>query len=888
MVASANGGDLYSFHTTMNHDDGPQSSEEGSGMHSPVLYGAAPGDSSFRYQHDPLDVQPAPAILTTSPYHDYSLAAQQNQIVLDGGRHLPYSNTHYLPHPSPPGHPPRGHLGLDIHNDPRLPSPAQASGSSVDWYGNIPERRLHGGQPQEHSYPRPGGTSVAISMNPDHRPQVVAPPEHTEHSAPPPSATSTTERRKETSNVVIACRQCRSRKIRCDSTRPGCNNCARRNNQCEYDAVPKRRGPDKRPGTRQRSCKKRPPPDGTNPAPPKRKKTSSDRAQEPRESSQPRAKDNLNMAQPSSRSPPTIPRASDRMAPQGYPYAHHPNASPTTDLRVTTGHPDLLAVKVEQSPTYRRELGYDQGSYPKSSFPRQLDVNSFPSLGAVPRNINLQPLNGVLAEQLNQNWARLLKANPVQVIVSEVAFVVEGTGHYLSFINVDFLEKQLWQDQYRSIHPGFIWAALALANLMRSSSVGRGQQGLQIALALFHEAKTALDIAWADATYAYAALIIALFESSAQPNYTHDRALTALVELDDYIHQMQLTLSDHHHPDVTRYEGCPVIFYPSDRENLDPRKPCPCIMASPVDLYNGANVSRSYTPRWDPSWTAEQIKAEEIRRLCWSALSLISAFLAQAATDNRRMPQFHLSNPRSYELLFPGEVNDALEPAFNHSDGLTTKESVWALYCRSMLLWNFCNRFRHLHSTEDEGISDELAEALSEAQTIDESLDMHKCNLDTLLIYTTREYTHNIRVVVTQGMRVLQGLDRGGRPGLFFKRKQAEEWIHHQEKLVRQVLNTLNNLGSPDGVQLTERPFRVQWFIHQLNTCIQLWEYERTLDEALDLGKRLMQIVDTMNSLWDCQENRAEASHLRSRLIEACRVTGVEGPFSPTRQSGRL
>lgn len=51
----------------------------------------------------------------------------------------------------------------------------------------------------------------------------------------------------------------RARKIRCDSTRPHCNNCVRRGNDCEYDAKPKRRGPDKRPGTRQRSCKKRPP-----------------------------------------------------------------------------------------------------------------------------------------------------------------------------------------------------------------------------------------------------------------------------------------------------------------------------------------------------------------------------------------------------------------------------------------------------------------------------------------------------------------------------------------------------------------------------------------------------------------------------------------------------
>ncbi|KAH9029572.1 hypothetical protein EDB85DRAFT_2250787 [Lactarius pseudohatsudake] len=48
-----------------------------------------------------------------------------------------------------------------------------------------------------------------------------------------------------------------SRKIRCDSTRPKCQNCLKRGNDCAYDKVPKRRGPDKCPGTRKRSCKKR-------------------------------------------------------------------------------------------------------------------------------------------------------------------------------------------------------------------------------------------------------------------------------------------------------------------------------------------------------------------------------------------------------------------------------------------------------------------------------------------------------------------------------------------------------------------------------------------------------------------------------------------------------
>lgn len=63
----------------------------------------------------------------------------------------------------------------------------------------------------------------------------------------------------------------RSRKIRCDSTRPMCQNCIKRGNDCIYDKVPKRRGPDKRPGTRKRSCKKRQS-DGSEPQPKKKRR----------------------------------------------------------------------------------------------------------------------------------------------------------------------------------------------------------------------------------------------------------------------------------------------------------------------------------------------------------------------------------------------------------------------------------------------------------------------------------------------------------------------------------------------------------------------------------------------------------------------------------------
>jgi len=50
----------------------------------------------------------------------------------------------------------------------------------------------------------------------------------------------------------------RTRKVRCDSAKPLCKNCVRRSDPCEYDFAPKRRGPDKQPGTRRRLYKKKP------------------------------------------------------------------------------------------------------------------------------------------------------------------------------------------------------------------------------------------------------------------------------------------------------------------------------------------------------------------------------------------------------------------------------------------------------------------------------------------------------------------------------------------------------------------------------------------------------------------------------------------------------
>lgn len=69
--------------------------------------------------------------------------------------------------------------------------------------------------------------------------------------------------------------------------------------------MPKRRGPDKRPGTRQRRCKKRAP-DESMPPNPKRRRTAPEPAQDPQEVQPHRIKENMpdsKRASPSFRHP---------------------------------------------------------------------------------------------------------------------------------------------------------------------------------------------------------------------------------------------------------------------------------------------------------------------------------------------------------------------------------------------------------------------------------------------------------------------------------------------------------------------------------------------------------------------------------------------------------
>ena len=213
MVASADA-DIYSPFRMISEDGGP-SSEEGSGLHSPVFGAPYPTHSDncmfsvaisvhhsptfvnkVRYQHNQLDVHhPTPMMI---PQYDYghSLNTQQPPMLhttlqppSSDARHVTFS--HY-------NIPTRNHIGTEFSpQTSRIPSVSHVA--PIDF--RYSERRLPGAPSHDHSYTRTTGMSMAS----DHGPS--APASNTHSPTPAESSTSTKDVRKETSSVVIACRQ---------------------------------------------------------------------------------------------------------------------------------------------------------------------------------------------------------------------------------------------------------------------------------------------------------------------------------------------------------------------------------------------------------------------------------------------------------------------------------------------------------------------------------------------------------------------------------------------------------------------------------------------------------------------------------------------------------
>ncbi|KAJ7137570.1 hypothetical protein C8R43DRAFT_1072243 [Mycena crocata] len=744
--------------------------------------------------------------------------------------------------------------------------------------------------------------------------------------------------RRTTSTAVIACRQCRTRKIRCDSTRPNCSNCARREDPCEYDPAPKRRGPDKKPGTRQRRCKKRPDErEGEEvalrrPIAPSSASTAAIQIALPSPALVP---------SPESVSPVQQRRSAERNESEKKPAKRqkvsHTHGQTTQQQHLSASDVGSSARYGMPTPTpasssygaydvapFARSAGYDLGLGGRQAdlelgHRRDLDLGlggnrqEVPHLGhrqSPPQGEHPQfpglPSATVQAAQQGW-WDAFLRSYTLRDIAEELNFLYNESSITLSFINVRFLLETLWSPtRYLTLQPAFILASMALAYLIQSSETGRGAAGRATAAFLRHSAQDALerawrDAIWVDASLAEAALIIAIYESSAHPEYHPDRLARALTFLDEVLSTLNLTALDAGNPDVCRFarDAAPVVPAPA----IDPRTtPCACVpTGTPAPERNSSMWASSSALPWDPNWSAREIRAEECRRVCWSALTLVTSFRAEgmalAPTDDMFLG-LRICEPANYLLLFPNEMYDRNQSGFGsgrrQQDGnggetgaAHPKNAIWALYCRSLLLANFCSNVtaRHVESREErENLAEALQESWNEALAIQDALDAHVCGLHVAIGYVCRENIVNAQMVVTKALRNLQGLPAGNRPGPLFNRRQAEEWIYSQDEVLKRVIISIQYLSDPRGQHLTQRPFAVTWFYHQLAICLLLWENDTSLGEVLTLAKSFLVPLDVMNALWPCQLIQLQCAALRKRLAAHCRSAGHEPP-SPSNYS---
>ncbi|PVF96723.1 hypothetical protein CPB86DRAFT_786652 [Serendipita vermifera] len=420
-----------------------------------------------------------------------------------------------------------------------------------------------------------------------------------------PTSSKPNSTQKGSSNSVVACRQCHSRKVKCDSQRPQCKNCVRRSDPCEYDAAQKRRGPDKRPGTRQRSFKKRP--EGLDPLARRRRVgrqklettlaqaniLSVDKALEQLQEgdlsvyeSTGTAIFTTNSAQAdwSSNNTPSGVGSLDTGT-----IIHDTGFSLLDTLAQTTEHEVQGALYC--TPSLQKPLDLFQ------SFSTPDPVFSMANLIYHPRRVTSVNNGGTVVQVLNAYdyvprgpslifskqtwWDNLLTlyshdtTQATQKVFQDLSYILISSTYWLSHIHFGRFIRDLYDPERRlQIQPSLVFATLAVATLMKSSEAGLGKEGRKFALWLRDAAQASLDASvnasWIDPSLAKAALILTIFESSAHPLFSPARASSAVYFLDSLIQAMNLVTLDAHDPMVPRF--------PADE--------LPIVSEDPITLFN--------------------------------------------------------------------------------------------------------------------------------------------------------------------------------------------------------------------------------------------------------------------------------------------------------------
>ncbi|KAF5330254.1 hypothetical protein D9758_014443 [Tetrapyrgos nigripes] len=912
------------------------------------------------YSQQPMN-QPRPFSYRDTHFDQYPYEDQNAQ-----GVRLPYSNSRQYPSPISDG----SQAGLSpvstpVYDQGQYPSSYAASQSyttsgysletAYDLSGPIPSVS----QLRRREFPSSVDTSIASSANyqPPNSAATISSNEGWSPNGRQPSPTISEPQKRKTrrekpkiplalnqpfttqgkprARVYVACLQCRTRKIRCDGAKPVCHNCGRRsngNNECTYDTVPRRRGPDKTPGARQRMARDM--------------RGDLERSRRRR---RPRSPEN-EISKASGYS--NVPVPNHRHTRSGSESNHHGSLSPASSSDylstpcvpmqeplflngpscVCHGTPVCPDSSTQLYPTSKRlvtnTLQYEHdvalnlpvggmvtGGYitavddNEQNSEERADVSREPSLN-FSRKTWFDSLLALYSgardpHRMSNHDRELAQTN----ITADLRFLFRVSNYWFSFFHIPtFFGTYFDTEKRERMQPSLILATLAVSTFWKSSDIGLGHDGRQRALRFRDEAQSALEASFnagfVDETLAQAAWLLALFEVCSHPDHSTTRSVSSMRMLDSIIRSLSLTFVDADNPQAsvfppgtvpavqrgsprqswpiesTVHEGNP---YPASAYSVPPTSPtltngCSCLSLTLGQLWPTSlehTPMWAPTPAWDESWTEADIRRESCRRLCWSAISLAAGHVSYAMASHSHGLDLFIADPANFSLLFSGE-SIVRSPSLAGS-----KDTVWALYDRSFLLWHFCVRMRNNHSATDDEKAQFAVRAWLETEEIEQALNKHTCDIERSFIFQGREYLFNTRMCITYEYQRYIPLVPNNVPGLFH-RKKAEEWLTHQGEVARRFMHGLHTITGNTKNDLLHRPFFVLWWMSQISRALSLWQCDNSMTIALDVCKAFLPAVNYLSSLWPCPEQRHRYRRLCERLTEACIAANIAPPPAPS------
>ncbi|KAK1226275.1 hypothetical protein PQX77_010748 [Marasmius sp. AFHP31] len=673
----------------------------------------------------------------------------------------------------------------------------------------------------------------------------------------------------------------RTRKIRCDGAKPVCHNCHHRTNnngECNYDAVPRRRGPDKTPGARQRTGREIGSSEPTVRRRRRRRETSSPVS--PNDAPRPSIDHTHHIMTDTGHGSSSPTSSSDYIqSPMFYtPIDRLPHSS----LDVGTGSNQLYTPTgtgsqfSTQSDRHYSEEGYVGRPVTRAHI-RSLDNDEHDPGGTetetLPQGPSLHFAKKVWYDSLCSIYASAHSKHPHQLatcerdrisrdIYEDLRFFFRTSNYWFSFIHLPTFFGCFSDPVKRAaMQPSLVLASLSLSIFWQSSEIGRGAEGRGLALRLRNEAQSALEASfnsgWIDESLAQASWLLALFEICAHPEHSRERSVSAVTMLDSIIRALALT-------DVDRNDPQASVFKTGDVPSINQQSPTAECGYPPMP--NGSYLTASgctcksvmlgthwpqsldhvpfwaQTPAWDPNWSEAEIKKESCRRLCWFSNTLAAGHVSYALATKSVQPNWFIGDPSNYALLFSGE-------AVNKTP--SSKDSVWALYDRCVLLWNSCAKMRGNPSVRESERADFAVRSWIEAEHIENALNKHTCGIERAFIFAGREYLFNTRMYITYEFQRYVPLVTTQTNGLF-NRKKAEEWLTHQTAVAQRIMLGLHAVTGNSGNLLARRPFFTLWFMGQVSSllpyavhrALSLWRCDQSMVLALDVCKAFLPAID--------------------------------------------